>query len=182
MVALLLVALAVGLSNFSVAVGIGMVGVDAATRLRVGVIFGVFETGMPLLGLVIGRALARDLGHTARWASAGLLIATGCYTAVHAARHRRDPAPAAAAARRTSRLLVTGLAVSVDNLAIGFALGTYHVSVVLAAVIIGAVSVALSLVGLELGGRVGAKTGDRGELFGGVILVAVGAAIASGLL
>ena len=84
--------------------------------------------------------------------------------------------------QHTGRLLVTGLALSIDNLAVGFALGTYHVSLVLAAVVIGAVSVALSLIGLELGHRLGARTGEWGELTGGLVLIGVGAAIAAGAL
>ena len=50
------------------------------------------------------------------------------------------------------------------------------------AVIIGAVSVTLSLAGLELGLRLGAEVGERGELMGGPGLIAVGIAIASGIL
>lgn len=71
---------------------------------------------------------------------------------------------------------------SLDNLAIGFALGTRRFSLPMAAGLIGAVSVAMSLVGLELGSRIGTQLGRRGELVGGVILVGVGVAIASGLL
>ena len=52
----------------------------------------------------------------------------------------------------------------------------------MAAVVIGAVSVTMSLIGLELGGRIGAKTGKRGELIGGLALIGVGAVIAAGLL
>jgi putative Mn2+ efflux pump MntP len=47
--------------------------------------------------------------------------------------------------------------------------------------VIGAVSVALSLLGLELGARLGTAAGTRGELLSGLILVAVGAALACGL-
>jgi putative Mn2+ efflux pump MntP len=83
---------------------------------------------------------------------------------------------------RTGRLLVTGIALSIDNLAVGFALGAYHVNLAAAAVIIGAVSVTLSLAGLELGDRLGTKVGERGELIGGLVLIAVGIAIASGVL
>ena len=54
MVALVLVAVSVGLSNFAAAIGIGVSGIDARTRLRVGVIFGLFETAMPILGLLLG--------------------------------------------------------------------------------------------------------------------------------
>ena len=58
MLALLLVAVSLGLSNFAASIGIGVSGVDARTRLRVGVIFGVFESAMPILGLLAGRSLA----------------------------------------------------------------------------------------------------------------------------
>ena len=82
----------------------------------------------------------------------------------------------------TAPLVLTGLALSIDNLAVGFALGTYHISLILAAVVIGATSVTLSLVGLELGGRLGARIVDHGELTGGLVLVGVGIALAVGVL
>jgi manganese efflux pump family protein len=181
--ALLLVAASLGLSNFAAAIGIGVGGVDAGTRLRVGLIFGIFETGMPLLGLVLGRSLAHALGSAAHWTGGGLLIATGCYAVLQAVRSRaedrRAPAPAG---RRTGQLLVTGIALSIDNLAVGFALGTYHVSLAVAAITIGVVSVTMSLAGLELGDRLGTRTGERGELLGGLVLIAVGVAVAGGVL
>jgi putative Mn2+ efflux pump MntP len=182
--AVLLVALSLGLSNFAAAVGIGVGGVSGRTRLRVGVIFGLFEGGMPILGLLLGHSLAGALGHAARWIGAGLLIATGVYALMQAIRggHSGDPGAVADGSQRTGRLLVTGLALSIDNLAVGFALGAYHVSLVLAAVVIGAVSVTLSLIGLELGSRLGARIGERGEVIGGLVLIGVGAAIAAGAL
>jgi putative Mn2+ efflux pump MntP len=76
---------------------------------------------------------------------------------------------------------VTGLALSVDNLAVGFALGAYHVSLPLAVAVIGAVSVTLSLLGLELGDRLGARAGERGGYLGGIVLIGVGAAVAAGV-
>lgn len=185
MLALLLVALSLGLSNFAAAVGIGVSGIDGRTRLRVGVIFGLFEAGMPIVGLLLGRSLADTLGHAAHWIGASLLIAAGLYAVVQAARrpHReQDQDPARPAGQRTGRLLVTGAALSTDNLAVGFALGTFHVSLAAAAVVIGAASITMSLAGLELGSRLGARTGERGELPGGLVLIAVGIAIASGIL
>ena len=79
-----MVALSLGLSNFAAAVGIGVSGIDGRTRLRVGVIFGLFETAMPILGLLLGRSLATEVGHAARWIGAALLIATGLYAAIQA--------------------------------------------------------------------------------------------------
>jgi putative Mn2+ efflux pump MntP len=86
------------------------------------------------------------------------------------------------AGRRTGQLVVTGIALSIDNLAVGFALGTYRVDLPVAAITIGVVSVTMSLLGLELGDRLGTRTGDWGELLGGLVLIAVGVAVASGIL
>jgi manganese efflux pump family protein len=183
--ALLLVALSLGLSNFAAAVSIGVAGVAAGTRLRVGLIFGIFEAGMPLLGLLLGHSLAHTLGSAAHWIGAALLIATGCYAVLQAIRSnasKHHNPSAEAAQQQTGQLLVTGIALSIDNLAVGFALGTYHINLAVAAITIGAVSVTLSLIGLELGDRLGTRTGERGELLGGLVLIAVGMAVASGIL
>ena len=185
MLALLLVAASLGLSNFAAAVGIGVSGVDARTRLRVGIIFGVFETAMPILGLLAGRSLAGTLGHAAHWIGAALLIVTGIYTLIQAIRSpdsQGNETEAGQAGQRTGRLLITGFALSIDNLAVGFALGTYHVGLAVAAIAIGAVSVTMSLIGLELGHRLGAWTRGRGEVLGGLVLIGVGIAIATGAL
>ena len=181
MLALVLVAVSVGLSNFAAAISIGISGVSARTRLKVGVIFGLFETGMPIAGLALGRSLAQALGHSARWLSAGLLIATGAWAVFQAVRGDQEAAPAPDR-QSTGRLVITGLATSVDNLAVGFALGEFYLNLALAAAVIGGVSIALSLIGLELGARIGARAGQRGELLGGLVLIVVGAAIAAGFI
>ncbi len=50
------------------------------------------------------------------------------------------------------------------------------------AITIGVVSVALSLIGLELGARIGRWAGERGEQLAGLMLISVGIAIAAGAL
>lgn len=184
---LLLVAASVGLGNLAAAIGIGFGGVSTATRLRVALVFGAFETGMPLVGLIIGAGLATGIGEVARWIGAGLLIIVGGGTLLRAVRPPVWPGAGEAGAHPVhnlslGKLIVTAFALSLDNLAAGFALGTLHVSVAEAAIVIGAVSVLMSLAGLEAGGRLGAAAGRRGEQIGGVILVAVGVALAAGVI
>src|SRR5258708_37423823 len=138
---------------------------------------------MPILGLALGHGLASTLGHAAHWIGAGLLIATGAYARIEARRPHAGGAPGRPAdQRQIGRLLVTGVALSIDNLAVGFALGTYHVSLPLAATVIGTVSVVMSLAGLELGARIGMRAGQRGELLGGLVLIGVGVAIGTGVI
>jgi manganese efflux pump family protein len=182
--ALLLVAVSVGLSNLAAAIGIGFGGVTTRTRVRVALVFGAFEAGMPIVGLVIGAGLASGIGQLARWIGAALLIGIGLATVVQAA--RQPPAAAGtdhpAPPGGLGRLLLSAFALSLDNLAAGFALGTMHIGIAEGAIVIGVVSVGLSLAGLELGSRIGAAAGRRGEQLGGAILVAVGVAIAAGVL
>jgi putative Mn2+ efflux pump MntP len=219
--ALLLAAVAVGLSNLAASIGIGVTGVTARTRLQVGLVFGVFEAGMPIVGLLIGQRIASDLGQAVRWPGAILLMIVGGSGLVRslrgsrrnaadapparealaraapareaAAREAREaltreaptreaPGPSASQAPRFGRLLVSGLVLSLDNLVVGFALGTYQIGIVAGAILIGAVSVAMSLAGLEVGGMLGRWAGRRSEQMSGVILILVGAAIAGGAL
>ena len=179
MLAVLLVALSVGLDNLGAATAIGVSGVDQRLRLRIAIVFGAFEAAMPVVGLLLGNAVSHHIDNKGKVLAGSVLCLTGLFALVSAARssdteRRRTNYP-------TGRLLLLGAALSIDNLAIGFALGTYQVSLPVAAIIIGAVSVTMSLIGLELGHRLGTKTGERGELLGGLVLIAVGIAIASGI-
>ncbi len=180
MVALFLVALSVGLDNFGAATSIGVRGVDRTLRLRVAVVFGFFEAAMPLVGILLGRAVAGDLGGAATPLAGALLAAVGLYSVLAEllGGHRADAEPG----RNLGRLVLIGALLSVDNLVIGFALGTFHVNVVVAAAVIAVVSVGLSLLGLELGSRLGTRLGERAELVGGLVLVAIGIAIGLGIL
>ena len=211
MTALLLLAVALGLDNLAAAVGIGVGGVDRGTRVRIAVVFGLFEAGMPVLGLLLGHGLADTAGQAARWLGGVALVAFGVVGLVRAWREARGraagPGPVGAdtadadapeggsggpggwsgrsggwSGRSAGRMLAGGLVLSADNLAAGFALGAYHVGLALAALVFGVVSVGMSLAGLELGARIGAASGERSELVACVLLIVVGAVIATGVL
>jgi manganese efflux pump family protein len=183
--AFLLVALALGIDNFAVAAGIGVSGVRGSVRAQVALVFGVFEAGMPVLGMVAGHAVSARVGGAADWVGGGILVAVGGYQIVAWYRSRGVvAAQPGTGGWGTWRLLASGLALSIDNLVVGFALGTYHVSLATAAVVIGLVSVAMSLAGLELGAKLGRVFGGafskRGALAGGIVLAVVGIAMAAG--
>lgn len=177
MLALLLAAIAVGLGNFGASISIGLSGTTRATRIRVGVVFGIFEAGMPLAGLLAGQGVARALGDVSGYVGGTLLIGIGAWQLVQAFR-AASRGPAAAASLR--RLLLTGLALSMDNLVVGFSLGVQHTSLIEAVAVFATVSVCLSLLGLEVGRRLGAVVEIGAEYLAGLILMAVGLIVAVG--
>jgi manganese efflux pump family protein len=174
---LLVAAVGLGASNAAVAIGIGLSGVDARTRLRVAVVFGAFEAGMPLVGLALGQRAASAVGGPAQQVGGALLVLLGLWEMLA----RGHDVTSTVRAPGLGRLAATGFVLSLDNLVVGFALGSLHVSFVVAAVTIGGVSIALSLLGLEIGSRVGARLERRGQLLGGAVLIALGLALAAGL-
>lgn len=174
MLKLVLVALSVGLSNFAASVGLSLSGVDAALRIRVVLLFGLFEGGMPIVGLLIGEHLAGRLGGSSRFIGGALLIATGLYGALSRG--------GGGSGGKTGRLVLTAAALSIDNLVVGFALGTLRVSLIEAALVIAGISVALSLIGLEIGARLGRRVERYGEEVGGAVLVGVGILILTGVM
>jgi putative Mn2+ efflux pump MntP len=183
MISLLLVSLSLGLSNFAAAIGIGVSGVSARTRLTTSLAFGFFEAMMPILGLLIGRSIAERLGETGHIIEAVLLVVTGVYVIWKARRWTGDTRDGAKPEQLgLGYLLVTGFALSLDNLVVGFALSFSQVPIVLTASLIAAVSVSMALVGLELGQRLRARYEVWSEEVGGAVFIVVGLALGVGLL
>jgi len=176
---LLLAAIALGASNGAAAIGIGLGGIDRRTRLRVSIVFGAFEAGMPLIGLVLGREIASVLGGSAQQLGGALVVAVGVHEWFS---QRGEEARVGSSTGHPARLVVTAFALSIDNLVVGFALGSLHVSFLVAAATIGGVSAALTLVGLEIGTRLGARLERGSRAIGAVVLILLGVVLAAGWL
>ncbi|HET9174185.1 MAG TPA: manganese efflux pump, partial [Candidatus Saccharimonadales bacterium] len=135
----------------------------------------------PIVGLILGNRLASTLGHNANTIGGALLVLTGGYMLIMAMRSRGAPT-SHTVPKTLHKLLATGLALSIDNLIIGFSLGTTNAPLAEAVGIIGVTSVALSLLGLELGGRLKSRVVGYSEELGGVMLILVGIGVAVRLL
>lgn len=173
---LILLGFSVGLGNFAASIAIGLSGVSKKLRTRIAIVFGLFETLMPIVGLLIGEKIAHVFGDRSNLIGGVLLIMTGLYV-IYGSFKKDDDKDVKASTGSWSKLLIAGLALSIDNLIIGFSLGTYHVSIILATLIIGITSVVMSLIGLELGSRLSSKIEEYSELLSGVILILVGVLI-----
>src|ERR1700749_335175 len=176
MVGLFVVAVALGLNNFGAAIAIGVSGVNRRTELKVARVVGVGDVVVPAAGMLIGTGLAGPLGSAAHWAGAGILFATAVWGLIEALRGDDD----APKIWHGWRLLVSGAALSLDDLAVGLALGTVRFPILLAVTAFGLMSFIMSIIGLQLGAKLGTVTGERGELVGAGRLVCLSGVMAAG--
>jgi putative Mn2+ efflux pump MntP len=128
--------------------------------------------------MLIGTGLAGPLGSAARWAGAGILCATAIWGLIEALRGDDDTPKI----WHGWRLLVSGAALSLDDLAVGLALGTVRYPIVLAVTLFGLLSFIMSIIGLQLGAKLGKATGEHGEVVGAIMLLGLSGVMAAGWL
>jgi putative Mn2+ efflux pump MntP len=172
---LLAFVLPLGLDSFAVAAAIGATQViTARQRLRISLLFLLFEGGMPLIGLALGAALARGIGQIAGYVAAVAVIAIGAWMLLA----RGDDDEEKASRITTSRgvaLIALGVSVSLDELAIGFTIGLTHLPVTAVITAIALQALLAAQLGLALGARIGERWRERAERVAGVALILLGA-------
>lgn len=174
---MLLIGLAMSTDAFAAAVGkgAGMRQPRLPDALRVGLIFGVIEAVMPVIGWWLGRSALRWVEAFDHWIALALLVLLGGHM-IHAGLRS-----ATAATDRPRHgfwnLAATGLATSIDALAVGVGLAMLDVNIVVMAAVIGLCTLAMVTTGVMLGRALGAMAGRRAEVLGGVILILIGLTI-----
>jgi putative Mn2+ efflux pump MntP len=172
---LLAFVLPLGLDSFAVAAAIGATGAAVAwrARLRISLIFMIFEAGMPLIGVAAGRGLARAIGPAADYLAAAAVIGLGAWM-IFAASRDEDEAAARLAKATGLTAVALGLSISLDELAIGFSLGLARLPVVPVIVAIAVLAVVASQLGLALGQVVSERFREHAEQIAGIALIALG--------
>jgi putative Mn2+ efflux pump MntP len=137
--------------------------------------FGLFQAVMPVLGALIGVAAAGWIERFDHWLAFWLLGIIGAKMLwegwhFHPDEERSDPFG-------MRRLLLKGLATSVDALAAGFTLPLIALPIWVSALIIGAVTTAACLPAVWLGSRLGVRWAAWAEIIGGVVLIGLGTRI-----
>jgi putative Mn2+ efflux pump MntP len=161
---LLAFVLPLGLDSFAVAAAIGASQVTtAAQRLRVSLVFVLFEGGMPLIGLGLGTALARGVGHVAGYLAGAAVIAIGTWMLVAGGKDGEEEKAGRIGGSRGLALVALGISISLDELAIGFSIGLAHLPVTAVVAAIALQALAAAQLGLATGARIGERwRGRRG--------------------
>lgn len=172
--AILILAFAMSTDAFAVAVGMGArrSSVDIKQALRIGLLFGVIEGITPLIGWALGSLAANYVQEWDHWIAFVLLVGLGL-------RMMREGFGAPDEDEQDLQqpfwlLALTGFATSIDALVVGVTLAFVDVGIIAPSVAIGLATFTMVTLGLLLGRRIGALLGKRAEVFGGLVLIAVG--------
>jgi putative Mn2+ efflux pump MntP len=181
-ISILLLGLAMSTDAFAAALGKGaaMARPTLAQALRVGLIFGVVEAITPVIGWLLGSAASRYIQAYDHWVAFGLLGVLGLHMIWKALTGQDEDGEDAAGPERHGKLLtlaLTGLATSIDAMAVGVGLAFVDVNIVVVAATIGLCTFTMVSIGVMAGRVLGSMIGRRAEIVGGVILILVGSAI-----
>jgi manganese efflux pump family protein len=172
---LLAFVLPLGLDSFAVAAAIGASQVTTMRqRLRISLIFVIFEGGMPMIGLVLGKVLARGIGQIADYLAGGAVIAIGAWMLLGGDKDEDEKASRLTTSRGLA-LIGLGISISLDELAIGFTIGLAHLPVTAVIVAIALQAFLAAQLGLAIGTRIGERWRERAEQTAGIALVVLGA-------
>jgi len=169
---ILVVAVALALDVFAVALGVGVRGVTRRRVIRIGIAFASAEIVMNLIGAGLGLAAGRLIGDYAGYMGFGALVAVGIYM-------MRESFTQLGTGSRIdlssgSGLLIASLAISLDSLGVGFSILYIGVPLDISLAVIFVVSIASTTLGLTVGRWLGKVAEQRAAFIGGLLLALTG--------
>lgn len=172
----LLIAVSLSMDAFAVAVckGLAMKKCTWKKSAIVGIYFGVFQAGMPLIGYLLGRQFKGFVESVDHWIAFVLLAIIGIGMIKEALGSGEECENCEDESLDAKTMLGLAVATSIDALAVGVAFSLQEVSIIPSVCLIGVTTFVISAGGVKIGNRFGGKYHNRAELAGGCVLVLMG--------
>lgn len=174
LITVILIAVGLGVDAFSVAIGIGAVNDKKtwAPVLRLAVSFGLFQFVMPIVGWFAGLTVVETIASFDHWIAFALLSLFGGKMIYEG--FKRDGEKKREDQTVGWTLLMLSVATSIDALAVGFSFSVLKNPILLPAMIIGMVCFLMTAAGMIFGKGLAKIFGKKVEIFGGLVLIAIG--------
>lgn len=172
-----LIAIGLAMDAFAVSVssGVSLKKTNLKTYLYFGIYFGFFQFIMPIIGYY-GSGFFSDYFQTyTSYISFALLLFVGgkmLYEAVHPDENA-DETTSDEKILKPSNMIMLSIATSIDALVVGILFQINGEPILTGSIIIGVVAAVFSAVGVYIGKKVGNLFGNKAEILGGVILIAL---------
>jgi putative Mn2+ efflux pump MntP len=169
----LLIAVALAMDSFSVAIANGLATkkIKTTNAIKISAFFGFFQAVMPIIGWYAGAHVLDLISQFDHWIAFILLAAIGSRMVYESI---KNESKSIIGSLSIKVLLILSVATSIDALAVGLSLYVLNISIITLATVTGVVTFTLSFCGVYIGGRFGCILRNKVEALGGVILVAIG--------
>ena len=176
LIELFLIAVGLSMDAFAVAVckGLAMPKMSWKGAAIVGLYFGGFQALMPFLGYLLGAGFKDAISAYDHWVAFILLALIGG-NMIRESREDEEESLDASLSFRSMVLLA--IATSIDALAVGITFAFLRMDILPSALTIGLTTFILSMIGVLVGNRFGARYKKKAEITGGVVLVLIGVKI-----
>lgn len=168
------VALAMDAVAVSIASGLSERKRHFGNALKMAFIFGLFQGLMPLGGFFLGLYIADWVSAWGAWIVFIVLVVLGI-NMIREARTTGDET--LHSPFRTSKIITLAIATSIDAFAVGVGFSLIDSGLIITCVTIGIVTFLLCLPAVWFGAKLGTRFAKRAEMFGGVVLMAIGCKI-----
>ncbi len=178
LVEMLLISVGLAMDAFAVSVckGLSMRKMEWKKAVIIGLWFGIFQAGMPVIGYILGSTFEELITSIDHWIAFILLGFIGGKMVKDAFSNDSENCNDDISFKS---MLVLAIATSIDALAVGIAYvcGYGSKNAILTFTSIGIVTFILSIIGVKIGNKFGDKYENKAELTGGTILILLGTKI-----
>ena len=173
---ILLISIGLAMDAFAVSIckGLSMKKMNWKKAGIIGLYFGIFQAGMPLIGYFLGSTFANFVINVDHWIAFILLGFIGVNMIKESLSKECDSLNDNVDFKT---MIILAIATSIDALAIGVTFAFLKVNVVLAVSSIGIITCILSVVGVKIGNVFGDKYENKAQFAGGLILILLGTKI-----
>jgi manganese efflux pump family protein len=174
LIEILLISVGLAMDAFAVSICAGTNELTKGKRptFRLSFHFGLFQFLMPVIGWLLGSGIQKYIEAYDHWIVMGLLGFVGLKMIKSGFDKNTDMKKGDLS--KGMNLIIVSIATSLDALAIGISFAVLQTSIWYPSLIIGIVTASLSIIGVQLGNRLGTKFGKKMEIFGGIILILIG--------
>ncbi len=165
---------------FAVSISNGICYHRAGTKeaFKTALVFGGFQALMPIIGYYAGLSVKNLVESIDHWIALLLLGFIGVNMIREGFKSIREKKNLGGKPYCTNRdLLIQGVATSIDALIVGVSFAMIDANIFVAVALIGLVTFAFCILGVPIGKKFGSLIGEKAEIAGGIILIAIGVKI-----
>jgi putative Mn2+ efflux pump MntP len=171
---ILVIAIGLSFDTFAVSLSYGVVRsrILFLQASRIAIVLAVFQGGLTIAGYFLGSIVSDVLKATDHWIALGLLSFLGIKMIIEGLRKTKNEETKDFSS--TIVLLTIALGTSIDAFAVGISFALLDVKIWEAGVVISAVTFLASMTAIRIGKSAGVRLGNKVEIIGGLLLIAIG--------